>query len=261
MSTTKWKKGGIIIFLLFFTTAIAQASWEDKMRGYAIFPTSPDSYFNENFFQTVDNLKSIGADTISLLVPWYQDNIYSSSHHRGWNTASDSALRSGMQYVTSKGLDVALLFHADVDDGSWRAKIDPSDRDAWFGSMGGLITKYARDFANPYGAELFSVGTEMHHTVSNEYNPDNASRSGKYRWADIIADVRSEYDGTVTYSAQHSGNMSSVFQDNDLISNLDMVGFSAYWGINSPDTHEGVRVKVVGPLLDLEFTQPPRGLI
>jgi hypothetical protein len=236
-----WKQVVVVLGLLVFSNSIAQASWEDKMRGYTIFPTSPDSYSDDDFHQTVDNLKSMGADTVSLIVPWYQENVNSNTQHRGWNTASDEALKDGMQYINNKGLKVSLLVHADVDDGTWRAKINPSDRDQWFDSMGNIIKKYAKDFAALYDATLFSVGTEMHHTVSNEYNSDNASRPGKYRWEDIINDVKAEYTGTVTYSAQHSGGMSAVLENNDLISKLDAVGFSAYWAMDDPQTKEDIK--------------------
>lgn len=229
--TTYRKFLGLLIVAAILTSSIginsAQAGWEELSRGFTVVPSTQESLCTEDFFQSVRNLKSIGANVVSIRIAWSHQNIDSSVIYPYFRTPTDDALRCGLDFIKSQGMDVGLGMV--INGPVWRARFEPSDRDAWFEAMGALALRYARDFATPYNASYFSVGTEMYSLVSNEHNAENAAAPGRYRWPEIVNDVRSVYSGTVTYSAQHSGDRSAVFEDNDLMSHLDVLGFSGYW--------------------------------
>jgi len=223
-----------LTFLICVTgTGVASADWADKVRAFSLSPSSENSLCTDNFFQSVRNLKSMGANTLSIVVPYWSPTLTSSHIEPYRRTPSDEALTCGINYVKSQGLNFGLNLVVEVP--GWRANLDPENRDQWFPQMGNIAIKYARDFAAPLGAAHMSLGTEMFMLVSNNYDSNNAAAPGRYRWPEIVADVRSNYGGIITYSAQHSGNRSAVFDDNDLMSHVDILGFSAYFPLFATD--------------------------
>lgn len=216
-----------MLFALFFYAKPSAANWDSYSRGFTVVPSDQESLCTENFFQSVRNLKSIGANMVSIRVAWSHQRATDSIIYPYSRTASDNALRCGIEFIQSQGMDFGLGLV--INGPTWRATFEPDDRDAWFQAMGELAIRYSRDFAQPYGATYFSLGTEMYSLVSNVHNSENAAGPGRYRWPEIVNDVRAEYSGIITYSAQHSGDRSAVFEDNDLMANLDVLGFSGYW--------------------------------
>lgn len=214
-------------FSALLVTATANASWDNKVRAFATVPSNQTSLCSEGFFESIRNLRSLGADRFSFVIAYSQQTLTSSEIFSYSRTPTDESLVCGINYVLSQGMDFGLNLVINVP--GWRANIDPVDRDLWFQQMGAIATKYARDFAEPYGAKHMSVGTEMYKLISHTYDPRNASTPENYRWPDIIEDVRNEFSGQIMYSAQHSGNRSAIFETNDLIENVDVLGFSGYW--------------------------------
>lgn len=228
---------GLTLLAGIICSGTASADWSNKTRAFAMVPSSQDSLCSEGFRQSIQNYKSIGANTLSIVVAYYQENLTSSDIYPYRRTTTDEALVCGINYLQSQGMDFGINMVINVP--AWRANIDPIDRDEWFRQMGALATRYARDFAAVYGAKHMSVGTEMYKLVSNDYDERNAAAPGRYRWPQIVSDIRAHYNGTITYSAQHSGDRSAIFNNNDLIPNLDILGFSAYFPLYASD-HNGL---------------------
>lgn len=231
-----FKAQGIIASALLVSSIAsgsALADWSNKTRAFTMVPSSQDALCTEDFRQSVRNLKSIGANTLSIAVAYFQDSLTSSDLYPYRRTTTDEALVCGINYLKSEGMDFGINMMINVP--GWRANTDPINRDEWFRQMGALAVKYSRDFAAVYGASHFSLGTEMYKLVSIDYDQENAAAPGRYRWPDIIADVRASYNGTIMYSAQHSGNRSAIFDNNDLMPNLDVLGFSAYFPLYASD--------------------------
>ena len=227
---------GIIASTLLITamgSGGAAADWSNKTRAFTMVPSSQDALCTEDFRESVRNLKSIGANTLSIAIAYFQESLSSSELYPYRRTTTDDALVCGINYLKSEGMDFGLNMMINVP--GWRANTDPTDRDEWFRQMGALAVKYSRDFAAVYGAKHFSLGTEMYKLVSIDYDRENAAAPGRYRWPDIIADVRANYSGTIMYSAQHSGDRSAIFDNNDLMPNLDVLGFSAYFPLYASD--------------------------
>jgi hypothetical protein len=231
-----FKAKGLIASTLLITSMAsgsAIADWSNKTRAFTMVPSSQDALCSEEFRESARNLKSIGANTLSIAVAYFQDFLTSSDIYAYRRSTTDESLTCGINYLKSICLDFGLNMMINVP--GWRANTDPIDRNEWFRQMGELAVKYSRGFAAVHGARHFSLGTEMYKLISINYDENNASAPGRNRWPEIIADVRANFSGTITYSAQNSGDRSAIFDTNDLIPNLDVLGFSAYFPLYATD--------------------------
>ena len=81
----------------------------------------------------MQNLKNAGANTVTLVLPLFQDSQTSTSIYGTSAMPSMATLGSAIDYAHSIGLAVVLKPHVDTS-GIWRALIDPSNRSQWFAS-------------------------------------------------------------------------------------------------------------------------------
>jgi hypothetical protein len=105
----------------------------------------------------------------------------------------------------------------DVQDGTWRGTIRPSDTTAWFASYDAFLTHYAA-LAQQNGVELLDVGTELA-TMSDWRNASS--------WTTIISHVRSAYSGPLTYSANANAT-GDEFTSVSFWNLLDVAGLDVY---------------------------------
>ena len=197
-----------------------------KQQGANMVPRWSEDYASPSFKQSIRNLAATGANSVSLIVPYYQLNDYSTDVNPGWNTPTDSSLASGVQTAQNNGLQVTLTLHDDPYSGDWRANINPDDRHGWFLSYGAFVNRYA-DFAQSHGVSGLVIGTELYHMTSANVRSDNTAR-----WQSLISNVRSRYAGTLTYSA----NWGDPYDEKDQIAfwgSLDEIGISAYFSLAS----------------------------
>jgi hypothetical protein len=215
----------IVFAVGFYSPGIyaAVANWQ---QGASIQSRGIDDFSSPTFRQSLLNLKATGADYATFIIQYYQSNLYSTDIQRGWNTPSDTALISAIQYAHSIGMKVMLKPHIDAINYDWRANIDPQDRDTWFKNYGDMLVHYAR-IAQTHGVEQLCIGAELYKMTSTRHNSTNAAQ-----WSGLIAKVRAVYSGPLLYSAQHSGDRSEKFEV-DFWSQLDAIGLSAYFPLAS----------------------------
>lgn len=111
-------------------------------------------------------------------------------------TLSDEELVRMIDYLHAKGVQVALKPTVNCEDGTWRAHIAFFDRDVicepkwskWFASYSAFQCHYAR-IAEKTKCEMFVAGCEM---VMSEHR--------EKEWRQVIADIRKEYHGPVSYN-------------------------------------------------------------
>ncbi|MGH7141828.1 MAG: glycoside hydrolase family 113 [Minisyncoccia bacterium] len=227
--------GSVAFVLLPALGASAPAAHADVsawLRGADVVPTSTSDYASSSFEESLRSLKATGATYVSLVVPYYQSNIYSTDIAPGYNTPTDSALASAIDYAHSIGLKVALDMHVDPYTGDWRANINPSDRTTWFQNYGNYLTHLAT-LGQAHGVELIIIGSELVDMPTYAQNGDNTAE-----WEKLISEVRNVYSGQLTYDANSDNNESGgVFQDEkDYIgfwNDLDYAGISAYYNLNT----------------------------
>lgn len=217
-----------LLLVLFAAVAItltasvstASASVSQWQKGVSVQSRYSEDFASPAFRQSIDAAANAGVNFVTLVIPVHQDNIYSSYVYTGGNTPSDSALRSGLNYIKSKGMQSGIAIHDNPNDYQWRAFIRASDANAWFSSYGNLLNRYA-SIAQSANASQIIIGTEL----SSMTVPANTAR-----WVQMISDVRARFNGSLTYSAQRMGYMSDA-QSLGFWPQLDKIGISAYYGL------------------------------
>ena len=122
-----------------------------------------------------------------------------------------------IQQAHERGIRVLVIPHLWVwNESGWRGEIDFPDEDGWLAyqaSYRAFVLAWARD-AELYGADAFSVGVEC------------KSWSGRFGafWTSLIADVRHDFGGWLTYSANWDEAENVLFWDQ-----LDFIGVNAFY--------------------------------
>jgi CARDB len=200
----------------------AFAGLTDNQKGANIQSRWNTDFGSDSFKQSVSKLRATGADTVILVIPLRQANIYAIDIYAGGNTPTDEALLTGTRYAQSIGLRVNWKFFVDSDDGAWRATITPWNKGEWFKNYTNFILKYGR-LAQSTNVEMIVIGTEMAKLTMPQYGAENTGY-----WKKLIADLRGVYSGKLTYGANHG----DPFKEKDEIGfwgDLDLVGISAYF--------------------------------
>jgi hypothetical protein len=116
----------------------------------------------------------------------------------------------------ARGLRVLLIPHLWVETGGWRGEIDPGSDEGWRAyreSYRRFVLAWARDAARA-GADAFSIGVEC---------KSWSGRFGEY-WTDLIKEIRSIFNGTLTYSSNWDEVENVLFWDQ-----LDWIGVNAFY--------------------------------
>lgn len=163
-------------------------------------------------------LANTRANWAGVLVTWYMarrdSNQIAPDPQR---TPTDAAVRQAIAELRGQGLKVMLKPHVDVQDGTWRGTIAPSNETAWFASYAAFILHYAA-LARETGVEMLCIGTELV-TLSG------ARHAGA--WVSVIAAVRGSYAGPLTYAANAIG-AADEFTAVSFWGQLDVLGLDAY---------------------------------
>ncbi|MHB0870570.1 MAG: glycoside hydrolase family 113 [Chloroflexota bacterium] len=215
--------------------------WDPErwQKGFALWERG-SPFGSPEGLQSLQQLRDVGADTISPVITWYVAGPHDPHLHRGKSTPNEDELVAAIDEAHRQGLQVVLRFHVDCEDGTWRANIDPQDKEAFFAAYGTVIAYYAR-LAEEHQVEGMVIGAEL----SGLSGPANTPY-----WRSLIARVRQQFDGFLTYSAQWGSAPPSAptdryreFQQIEFWDDLDYLGISAYFeladgGRPSPSTPE-----------------------
>ncbi len=128
-----------------------------------------------------------------------------------------------MAQAHAAGLKVLLVPHLWVESGEWRALIQPGDDGAWARWAAGyraFVAAWA-EVAQEGGADMMSVGVEQRSWVTTQ-------RAPLYR--EVVAAVRSRYQGPLTYSANWDDA-----EDTVIWGDLDVIGINAFYPLADKD--------------------------
>ncbi len=170
------------------------------LKGITFAPFCPKgSFLTKEAFESFDHLaEGTGANFITLVPNALQETPQSEEiDFTSDATISDEELISMIDYIHKKGLLVALKPTVNCKNGTWRAHINFFDKDVpcepkwgnWFRSYTEFQLHFAK-LAKETGCEMFIAGCEMVQT-------DRRSEE----WRELIAQIRTVYDGPVTYNA------------------------------------------------------------
>jgi len=143
--------------------------------------------------------------------------------YTGEHMVSDEELINMIEYAQSLGLKVILKPTVNCKDGTWRAHINFFDLDVpcepkwsdWFKSYTEYQMHYA-EIAQKTNCDLFIVGCEMVQTERRDKE-----------WRNLIEDVRSAYNGPITYNTDKYQEANVKWWDA-----LDVISSSGYYPIN-----------------------------
>jgi hypothetical protein len=197
-------------------------TWLGDFRGYALqmHNVEPDHPYK----QYIDEIAEADANTVMLVVKGFQENADSTSIFIDLRrTPSDRRIGEVIDHAHEKGLRVVLMPILLLDNArskEWRGKIGQSGWseqkwDDWWARYREFILHYAK-LARAHDVELYIVGSEL---VSTEHKTD--------RWRELIASVRAEYGGLLSYSANWDHYDVAEFWDD-----LDAIGITSYYDLS-----------------------------
>jgi endonuclease YncB( thermonuclease family) len=189
-------------------------------RGVSLGLFAPSADFDYTGF--LDEIRDVKASHVLLTSPWAMDDWQSNEL---WAVAGLTAGWPTVQRVTREALDRGLavayqpmiVLRAGTVE-HWRGDIQPNQRWLWFRNYGRFIGRWA-DLARDLGVSLMSVGEEL---ASLERDTG--------AWQAIIANVRSRFGGTLTYSANWDH-----FDIPGFWNDLDMVGMTGFFSLTNQD--------------------------
>lgn len=170
--------------------------------------------------QRLAELPRVGVEWVALIPVWYQTDATSHDIRPvPYDTPTDESVRHAVAQLHARGIRVLLKPFVDSQDGTWRARIRPRDRAAWFRAYKEFILHYAR-LAQELGVAGLCIGTELDFSTGDEA-----------AWRDIIAAVRAVYRGPLVYAANYTDYQRVRFWDA-----LDYIGIDAYFPLaQNPD--------------------------
>ncbi len=212
----------------------AEAASSTFQKGMALGLYSKDP--NYSYEQDLKEMKELGVDHVSLVVSWYQRDVYATNiypHYvpRGdFDTTTDPKLIEVIQQAHKLGLKVFLFPILRIEhrkEKEWRGNIKPLEINTWWQNYRQFMLHYAR-IAAKENVELFSVGSEL---CSLEEKVD--------LWKKLIRDIRGFYRGEILYSANWDHYQKILFWDD-----LDYVGLNGYFEVATHDNPTLQEVKL-----------------
>lgn len=207
------------------------------------------SYQEKSAFDSLRKMKENTNSNFVILAPnGLQDTAQSEEIcYTSEATVSDDELKGMIDYAKELGMRVALKPTVNCKNGTWRAHVNFFDEDVvcepkwcnWFESYTEFQLHYAR-LAKEMGVEMHIAGCEMVMAERREAE-----------WRKLIADIRSEFDGFVSYNTDKYQEHNVKWWDA-----VDVISSSGYYPLedweNQLDRIEAVVKKFQKPFFFAE---------
>lgn len=207
------------------------------------------SYQEKRAFDSLRKMKENTNSNFVILAPnGLQDTAQSEEIcYTSEATVSDDELKGMIDYAKELGMRVALKPTVNCKNGTWRAYVNFFDEDVvcepkwcnWFESYTEFQLHYAR-LAKEMGVEMHIAGCEMVMAERREAE-----------WRKLIADIRSEFDGLVSYNTDKYQEHNVKWWDA-----VDVISSSGYYPLedweNQLDRIEAVVKKFQKPFFFAE---------
>jgi hypothetical protein len=220
----------VLVFVLMMVPALGAQAWhgqrdrEPAIRGITVGPIESSQqpgrgYGTAYSAALLDELVRLGANAISITPFGRLWSLQSTNIAMDFELPyqqNRKAVATMIAQAKARGLRVLLIPHLWVETGGWRGEIEPGSAEGWQAyqrSYRDFILAWARD-AQRFGADAFSIGVEC---------KSWSGRFGNY-WTALIADVRTAFSGSLTYSANWDEAEDVLFWDQ-----LDWIGVNAFY--------------------------------
>ena len=242
----------LVIFLAFSVfiqpSTVEAAPPLDKYKGISLVPRNSTDPSSEQWKQTLRDLKANNVNIVTYILLYRQSTFNSNEIYESHNNPTEASLVESIAYAHSLGLKVQLKPHIDNDDVPqyWRGQIAPTDLNAWFTSYGTMLNNVAR-IARENGVEELCIGTELFNlTIPRADWPVTPY------WTNLIAQVRANYSGTLTYSSVFTLELNQL----EFWPQLDYIGIGAYWQLTSEKNPSVAQIKNSWSGINSNIIQP-----
>ncbi len=193
------------------------------IKGMALGLYSKDP--NYDYSKDLRELKSLGVNSISLMVNWYQRDIHANEIHRNpengseHSTISDKKLVEVIQHAHRLNMKVLLFPFLRFEyrgPKEWRGVLKPENFATWTQNYEQFILHYA-NLARIHRVEILSVGSEL---GSLEQKTDF--------WKSLIQKVKQVYSGKLIYSSNWDHYTYPTFWQH-----LDYIGMNSYYTLSN----------------------------
>jgi hypothetical protein len=174
--------------------------------------------------ELLDELVRLGASSISI-TPfgrlWSLTSTEIALDFEQPYEESRQGVRRIIEQAHARGLRVIVVPHLWVETGGWRGEIEHATDEGWRAYQAAyrrFVLTWARN-AEAFGADALSIGVEC---------KSWSGRFGGY-WHSLIAEIRKEFHGSLTYSSNWDEAEDVLFWDR-----LDWIGINAFY----PLAHE-----------------------
>lgn len=205
-------------------------SWKScqKFKGMSLPSWMKGELSSQRFLEALDELKSLGLNSVAIVITLYQDGLTSSHIIKTEKTPDDFEVELALSEAKKRGFCVMLKPHIDPIPLTYRGLISPQDVKTWKEDYIRFMLSYA-EIAERYKVEIFSVGTELEY-ISVSY-PDI--------FVELIKKLKRFFSGKLIYSANFTEYKKVSFWDE-----LDFIGIDAYFSLCSEgETPEKSKIK------------------
>jgi hypothetical protein len=207
-----------------FPAGTADAAVNNWQKGVSLYPKSNNDFASATFKESLKNAAAMNANTATFIVPYYQSAHTTSDIQSGWNTPTDQSLIEGIAFAQSLGMNAAIKIHLSSYQGdAWAAKINATDRNAWFKAYGTIVSRYAK-LAEEQKVSQIVIGNELALMSDSRAHPQNTAN-----WTKLIKQTRKQFSGSLTYNANWGGcDICNEKANIAFWNKLDAIGVSAY---------------------------------
>lgn len=194
-------------------------------------------YGSERFFETLGEVKRLGANWISLTAfarVWDAKSAGVDPRFERPHEEIRRAVRRSVEMAHARGLRVLLVPHLWLESGEWRAEMQPGHAarfEAWSRSYSRFALSWA-EVAEESGVDMLAAGVELRSWVTSSRAPSFVS---------LLGEIRGKYSGLLTYAA----NWDDV-DDTVVLGHLDVIGINAFYPLHWEDDANWQQVEAGG---------------
>ncbi|MCP9235357.1 hypothetical protein [Lewinella sp. JB7] len=186
--------------------------------GYRVY----NGYGGSGMGPSLDSLQQLHVNAVSIVPYTFMREpglIDELPVPNGAGSENDPAVRAAIREAKARGCFILLKPQIWVS-GGWPGDVHferPADWDRFFAAYGNWIAHYAR-MAEEEGVDALCIGTELVQTTLGH----------PVAWRAIIADLRRQYTGQLTYAA----NWGPEFENLSFWDDLDAIGLNSYYPLS-----------------------------
>lgn len=206
--------------------ATVPESWD---RGFVLTAFWHDEYDAFDVTTSLQELRSMGANSVALIATWYQPALDSSvMTPDAFRTPSDESLMRVARAAKAHGMKVMLRLVVDVESGGSRTLIEPRVPELWFATYARMVDHYS-ELARSAGVDSLQIGVEL----------SGLTDGYEARWRSLVGRARAQFDGELSYGANWDEYPRIRWWDD-----LDVIAIDAYFPL-APDTRRRSEDEIV----------------